>query len=396
MFWRPGAPSKPPIYVAGFFSSASGVGQSARLFASALERGGIEVVRLDVGPSLGVPLDLPPIASRDDGRPGILVSHLNPPELLRWLSGDGARALSGRRHVGYWAWELPEAPKSWRQALAYVDEIWCPSTFTGMAISKLAGSKKPVRVSPHPVFITPRPPANRKAWGLTDGCCAVFASFDLRSTSARKNPIGTLDAYCRAVPSSDPDRSILICKIREAGVDPGTMAQLEEAARSRSDVRLFQSALTNDEMASLIASVDIVVSLHRAEGFGLVAAEAMWLGRAILSTGWSGVMDFLNSECAEIVDYQLVSIAAPEHDIYSAGVWAEPLIADATARLQHLIDDPQFRAARGMAARVRADAILAEDPWLARTFTMFAAGEADCDAFSRAARSFGDKLTRAW
>jgi glycosyltransferase involved in cell wall biosynthesis len=157
-------------------------------------------------------------------------------------------------------------------------------------------------------------------------------------------------------------------------------------------VRLVQSSLTTDEMASLIASVDIVVSLHRAEGFGLIAAEAMWLGRAIVATGWSGVMDFLDSETAELVDYQLVSVASTKQDIYSRGVWAEPLIADAAARLRHLIDDPQFRAARGILARARADAILAEGPWLARTFTMFAVGEADCDAFSSAARSFENKL----
>ena len=48
------------------------------------------------------------------------------------------------------------------------------------------------------------------------------------------------------------------------------------------------------DMAGLMAAVDIVLSLHRSEGFGLVPAEAMQLGKPVVATGWSGNMDFMN------------------------------------------------------------------------------------------------------
>ena len=45
----------------------------------------------------------------------------------------------------------------------------------------------------------------------------------------------------------------------------------------------------------LLAACDAVVSLHRSEGFGLILAEAMYLGKPVVATGWSGNMDFMNS-----------------------------------------------------------------------------------------------------
>jgi glycosyltransferase involved in cell wall biosynthesis len=47
----------------------------------------------------------------------------------------------------------------------------------------------------------------------------------------------------------------------------------------------------------------VFVSLHRAEGFGLVNAEAMARGKVVIATAWSGNMDFMSASNSLPVDY---------------------------------------------------------------------------------------------
>ena len=61
--------------------------------------------------------------------------------------------------------------------------------------------------------------------------------------------------------------------------------------------------------SSLIALCDCYVSLHRAEGFGLGPAEAMWLGKPVIATGYSGNLDFMTPTNSLLVDYRLVRSA---------------------------------------------------------------------------------------
>ena len=364
-YWRPGLPAGLPIHVAGMFGATSGVGRSARLFTSGLEQAGLPLVRIDAGPTLGSAVELETPLQRDTGQSGLLVSQLNPPELLRWLAGPGASALRGRRHVGYWFWELPTAPPPWRQALRYVDEIWCQSTFTHDALAALCPAGPPVRVLPHAVFTIPRPPPDRHRFGVERTQCAVLAAFDLRSAPARKNPMGALAAFVAACPRPDPERAMLVCKVRSLDADPQIAARLRQAAASRNDIILIETALPDNAMAVLTASVDVVLSLHRAEGFGLVPAEGLWAGRAVVATGWSGVLDFLDADCAELVEYDLVPVSDPTA-IYAGGLWAEPSVEDAAARLRLLIDDPDRRQALSHSARVKAEATLGREAWLRR------------------------------
>ena len=65
------------------------------------------------------------------------------------------------------------------------------------------------------------------------------------------------------------------------------------------------------DMSGLMADVDIVLSLHRSEGFGLVPAEAMQLGKPVVATGWSGNMDFMNERNSAPVSYRLVPVQDP-------------------------------------------------------------------------------------
>ena len=78
------------------------------------------------------------------------------------------------------------------------------------------------------------------------------------------------------------------------------------------NVYLIEGTLNRDQVNSLTKCVDVVVSLHRAEGFGLVLAEAMLLGTPTIATNWSSNTEFMNKDVACMVDYKLITI---ERDI---------------------------------------------------------------------------------
>lgn len=370
--WRRGAraPAGSGVAVVGLLRDTRGVAQAARLFACALERDGLAVERIDAGPALAAAPTLPE-ASRgggaaDAGEAGTartVVTCLNPPELVRWLDATGGRALKGRRHVGYWAWELPDAPASWRAAFRYVDEVWCHSEFAAGGLRKLAPPGVVVRVVPLPVFMTPDAVPDRARFGLPEGACVVLAAMDLRSTAARKNPLGALAAYRTAVPSPD-GRSVLACKLSGLDGDTAAAEAVRAAAEARPDIVLLSELLSGEDMARLIASADVVLSLHRAEGFGLLPAEAAWLGRAVVATGWSAPVEFLDPQGAVLVGWRLVPVEDAQGLYGGEGAaWAEPDGDQAAAAVARLIAEPDLRAKLGARAAAHARQVFDPRGW---------------------------------
>ncbi len=367
--WRRGQPGGEPVTVAGLHSSSIGIGRGARLFAVALRQAGVWLQAQDVAATIQTARDL------DTGSTptpleggGVLVSHLNPPELVLWLQRTAARGLRGRRHIGYWAWELAILPDSWTSAFAYLDEVWCPSSFTADAVRARAPPGVPVHVVPHPVFMIPRLPPDRARFDLPEDACVVLAALDLKSTSARKNPLGAIAAYRQAVPAPD-GRSLLLCKLAGGSAAPERLAEVEAAIAGRSDILLLQRVLSEADMTRLIASADIVLSLHRAEGFGLLPAEALWLGKPVVATAWSGVMDFLDEQSAVLVPWG----RRPVQDVqamYADGWWAEPDLAAAADHLRRLIADPLARAQLGARASARALQVFDGAAWTQRVLTL--------------------------
>lgn len=152
------------LAVAGELSRISGLGEGARLMLRALEQLHVTHWALDVSghlPAAGgtaAENPLPP-----DGVP--LVSHVNAP-LLPWVLLRQPRGLPrGRRMIGYWSWELPDAPPEWRAGARFVHEVWVPSAFTAAAIEPLLPGR--VRVVPHPLAVAPPLPLalDRAAFG---------------------------------------------------------------------------------------------------------------------------------------------------------------------------------------------------------------------------------------
>jgi glycosyltransferase involved in cell wall biosynthesis len=103
---------------------------------------------------------------------------------------------------------------------------------------------------------------------------------------------------------------------------------------------------------ALIAGADVLISLHRAEGFGLSPAEAMALGTPVVATGFSGVLDFMDETNALLVPFRSIPVDDPQR-IYRGQAWAEPDVDAAAEALRRLRDDaalPRRLAAAGRRA----------------------------------------------
>jgi glycosyltransferase involved in cell wall biosynthesis len=294
-----------------------------------------------------------------DGAP--LVLHVNAPLLPLALRHLPRGLAQGRQVIGYWAWELPTVPPDWQIGVRFIHEVWVPSHFTAAALEPLAPGR--VRVVPHPIAAAPPQPAplDRAAFGLPQDAVVVLVSFNLASSFERKNPLGAIAAF-RAAFGDRPDR-ILFLKAGHPGHFPADFERLRQAVAGMANIRLDTAELPRADRHALTRAADIVLSLHRSEGFGLVPAEAMLLGRPVIATAWSGNMDFMDETSAALVDYRLIPARDPRGVFEAAGAqWADPVMGDAVAHLRRLAGDAEARRALGARGQAMAQARLGADP----------------------------------
>jgi glycosyltransferase involved in cell wall biosynthesis len=189
----------------------------------------------------------------------------------------------------------------------------------------------------------------------------VLVSFNLASSFERKNPLGAIAAF-RAAFGDRRDR-LLLLKVGHPGHFPADFERLRQAVAGVANIRLDTAELPRADRHALTRTADIVLSLHRSEGFGLVPAEAMLLGRPVIATAWSGNMDFMDETSAALVGYRLIPARDPRRVFEAAGAeWADPVLGDAVAQLRRLADDAEARQVLGARGRAMAQARLGAEP----------------------------------
>jgi glycosyltransferase involved in cell wall biosynthesis len=350
------SPRAGTICVAGFHGSVLGIGEAARVFTAALRLAGAEVAEWDISALFGHEVRLDSTASaHPPAEAANLVIFLNPHELVQLVAMAGAEPFRDRFCAGVWFWELEQVPNSWRPAMRYVDEVWAGSRFVAEAVTRRAPASLPVRVLPCPIGRREASP-DREAFGLPDGKVVVLTAFDVRSGFNRKNPIAAVRAFRLA---NRDGKAVMVCKATGVEGAPEQVAALRAEIGEAGDVRLMTEWLTGGRMSALIASADILLSLHRSEGFGLLPAQAMALGKAVVATGWSANLDFMTAGNSMLVDYTLVPVEDSQ-GLYHGGRWADPDIRDAAAKLEILIADSALR--RRLGAQAAQDIAAALNP----------------------------------
>jgi len=276
----------------------------------------------------------------------INILHINAdltPDAVKRLPKD---YFSGRYNIGFWTWELPEFPDEWTSAFDYLDEVWVPSSFVYDAVVRK--STIPVVRVPYSIRKLGVPYLDREFFQLPGHGFLFLMMYDIHSIEERKNPKGAIRAFSEAFSSTDQDVGLVI-KVNNASAEE--LAMLREELAGHKSVYIIDTVMDRYEVDSLISCCDCFVSLHRSEGFGLVVAEAMALGRPVIATNWSGNTDFMTTDNAACVDFELRQLGENYGPYKAHQHWAEPDIEHAAWWMQKLAADPA--AAQKMGARAK-------------------------------------------
>jgi glycosyltransferase involved in cell wall biosynthesis len=339
--------SAPPIVI-GYFGGTNGIALVAQLVSRALSHLQIEHRRLDAEDNT--------VWSTDVLNSRALILCVNPPELVPLLARRDPDWMGGPRYA-YWVWELPKAPKAWARAASAIDMVLAPSHFTA---ASLRSARRPVHVAPYPLIASDFDRISRGVGRRAGERFRAVSLFDLKSSGARKNPLASVLAFKRAF-GEDPGAR-LILKSTNAALAPEIVQSLKAA--SGSNVEFLDGGWERSRVLELIASADVLISLHRAEGFGLTLAEAMMLGTPTIATGWSGNLEFMTSETACLTPVVKTPIV-DRQSIYAAGQdWAEPDVGAAADYLCKLDCDPFFARDMAKRAQVAVRARLSAEAWL--------------------------------
>jgi len=340
-----------PVVVAGMFRTASGLGAWSRSTYRALKAAGYKVTAVDLSDLLST-LDFEcdiPLEPFPTGKTGTLILHVNGPETIVSLRKLGLRRGRKWRVIGAWAWELRAFPPGWEKAFPYINEIWALSNF-GAEAFRLHGSAPPVRILPiaisAPNFLVD------KKQGKENASFTLLAMADTLSSFERKNPAGAIAAFKQAFGGRTDCR--LIVKVRNLNPTSDEALILHEAIGESKNIFIVNKSLDARQHWALIASSDLFISLHRAEGFGIGPAEAMALGIPVVATAWSGNLYYSNTESAALVPYSLVPVSDEcMHYKIAGAVWAEPDIEAAAQILRRLESDRSYGYQFAEVARTR-------------------------------------------
>lgn len=327
------------VNLIGDIRAEIGLGQSMRLVANELELSrypfgiydfqlGGNVRRRDASWNCRI---------REDYPYAVNLFHVNPQEVALAYLYLNKDIWKNRYNIAFWLWELEEFPEEYVETLKFFDEVWTPSEFASNSIRKV--TDKPVHTIPYYVLATADEQFNRAYFKLPEDKFLYLIMYDTNSTMARKNPVGGINAYKKAFPQENENVGLVV-KVNNA--TENDLQVIREQIGNYQNVYFITQTLDKVQVNSLIADVDVFVSLHRAEGFGLVMAEAMLLGTVCVATDWSSNTEFMNEECACMVPYRKMEIRETSGNYKKGYVWAEPDIDVASAYIKRLYEEPVY------------------------------------------------------
>jgi glycosyltransferase involved in cell wall biosynthesis len=263
-----------------------------------------------------------------------------------WIAREGLAQQQGRTTLVAWPWETQTWPTSWDCIIPLADRFWPASTFTAKALKPFSHpAKRPLQVIPMAVHVdqplhyrsAQQRSKTRERWGLAEQAALVLFVFDVKSSIARKNPWGAIEAFQRAFPQGSNDNVQLVIKALRPSDTNREWEILRKQAAADRRLKVIEDELCRSDLLSLMGACDVFLSLHRSEGFGRGIAEAGILGLQVVCSSWGGNTDFCKGEPFHLVPCDRIEI---ERGIYAHAEghdWGEPDLKHAARQLKESI-----------------------------------------------------------
>jgi glycosyltransferase involved in cell wall biosynthesis len=336
------------INLVGYLAAELGVGEAARSFARACTAVGVPYSAVDVGyQTTHMRRDTSVLAGAVKQRFAIDLMYVNADQTAATAKYLQQQGKQSRYRIGYWHWEQPQLPDSALRAFEHVDEVWVPSTFVHEAV--MAVSPVPVVKIPHAISFAVTPGLRRQSFGLPENKFLVLVMYDFNSYQYRKNPQAALEAFAKV--AANRKDAALVIKTISGPTHAEALHAMKLSAAHMNNVVFIDTFFTRQQTWDLQSCCDALISLHRAEGFGLVPAEMMFLGKPVIATGWSANVDFMTPDNSFLVRYELKPLAESLGVYPSGPLWANADVDHAAWCLERLLNDANLAKQMGQAAQ---------------------------------------------
>ena len=337
----------PGANLVGYAHAELGMGEHVRMTAAALSSTDLAygVINIEADSRSRKQAELGHGELIDRNRHKANIFHVNADQMLRTYGRLGHAFFAKRYNIGYWAWELANCPEPWIPMTELVNEIWAPSSFIQKAFAQVTD----IPVLHMPLCVAPGEVQRlgRAHFGLPADSFLFLYVFDFLSFLERKNPQAAIRAFHRAFDRAD-SRVGLVLKVMHAEPSSPAWRRMLELIDGDPRVSIIDETMDRQNVLSLFETCNAFVSLHRSEGFGRGPAEAMYLGKPVIATNYSGNTDFTLPDNACPVNYQLIAVGASDYPMAQGQVWADADVEHAAWYMRRLASDGAYAEGIGL------------------------------------------------
>ncbi len=272
------------------------------------------------------------------------------------------RLPGARYHIGRTTFETDGLPADWVRKCNLMDEIWVPSEFNMRTFESAGVSSRLFKVPEGVDTGRFRPGLDRLAVPGTRG--VVFLSiFEwnyrkgwdilLKSWATTFSADDDVSLILRTYPMNVTDDAIAKREI-EWRIDSFLQEVLQKSREEMAPIIVLTNQLCENDMPRLYAAANAYVLPSRGEGWGRTQMEAMASGLPVLSTRWSGNLEFMNDHNSLLIDIEgLVDIdERAEIPFYRGQKWAEPSFEHLSALMRKVVANPTGVRKIGWRARL--------------------------------------------
>jgi len=263
---------------------------------------------------------------------------------------DEWNSNAARYNIGVSAFvETDKCNSKWIEKCNEMDAVIVPSTFTKDIIERSGKVETPIHVIPewyNPLIEKSKNDKVRLNLDTDFNFLTVGTLTGFNSADDRKNIFNAIKWFAETFPDN-PDVGLIVktCSGKGTEIDrkltqrtfESVMAEVKKG-KKYPKIYLLHGTLNESEIASLYKHKNVNAFLlpTRGEGYGLPLVESAAAGLPIITTGYSGHMDFLKEELIQSIDYELIKIPKSRVDnrIFIQGCrWADPSESDTKEKM---------------------------------------------------------------